>query len=164
MSRVETRLADLGFSLGAPAAPLAAYVPAVRTGNLVFTAGQLPLADGELIATGPVSGSGRPDGADEARARTAAQQCALNALAAVKSVIGDLDRVTRVVSVTGYVSCAPGFTAHPQVINGASELLVAIFGEAGRHARAAVGVSSLPLNAAVELSVVVQVAPDGGTA
>lgn len=132
---------------------MAAYVPAVRSGALVFTAGQLPLRGGTLLATGLVGVD-----VDEATAAACARQCALNALAAVAGEIGDLDRVVRVVKLVGFVAGGPGFTNHPAVVNGASELMGLAFGEAGRHARSAVGVASLPLGAPVEVELVVEVA------
>lgn len=168
MSLVLSRLAAMGRELPAAATPLASYVPAVRTGALVFTAGQLPLIDGELLARGLVL-----DNADETvvdgwvvdqgfvdvdSARECAAVAALNAIAAVGTVIDDLDRITRIVKVTGYVAAAPGFVSHPQVINGASELLAAVWGASGAHARSAVGVASLPLSSPVEIELVVEVA------
>ncbi len=149
----EQRLADLGLEVPEPAAPLASYVPAAAAGSLVFTAGQLPLRSGELIAQGVVGQAVTPD-----EAAMCAQQCALNAVAAVKAEIGDLARVRRVVKVVVYVASTPAFTGQPQVANGASELLGAVFGDAGRHARSAVGVVSLPLGAPVEVELVVEVA------
>ncbi|MEI2827801.1 MAG: RidA family protein [Dermatophilaceae bacterium] len=155
-SAVERRLADLGLTVPAVAAPVAAYVPAMREGDLVFTSGQLPFADGALAATGKV---GEGDGlVDPARAKELAQLCALNAIAAIKGVVGDLDTVTRVVKVVGFVASDPSFVGQPGVINGASELLGAAFGEAGVHARSAVGVAALPLDAPVEVEVIVSVA------
>jgi enamine deaminase RidA (YjgF/YER057c/UK114 family) len=149
-------LADLGLTVPAVAAPVAAYVPAMREGDLVFTSGQLPFADGALAATGKV---GEGDGlVDPARAKELAQLCALNAIAAIKGVVGDLDTVTRVVKVVGFVASDPSFVGQPGVINGASELLGAAFGEAGVHARSAVGVAALPLDAPVEVEVIVSVA------
>ncbi|MFE6777013.1 RidA family protein [Streptomyces sp. NPDC057702] len=153
MSAVERRIADLGLTLPEVAAPLAAYVPAVRTGSYVYTAGQLPLVDGKLSVTGKV---GAEVTAEEAKQQ--ARVCALNALAAVKSQVGDLDRVVRVVKVVGFVASATDFTGQPGVINGASELLHEVLGEAGVHARSAVGVSVLPLDAPVEVEVQVEVA------
>ncbi|MCS6712130.1 RidA family protein [Brachybacterium sp. EF45031] len=150
---VEARLAEAGLTLPEVAAPVAAYVPAVRSGNHVWTSGQLPLVGGSPIATGLVG-----DEVDPETAYEAARICCLNALAAVKAVVGDLDRVARVVKVTGYVASAPGFTGQPAVINGASELLGRIFGDAGQHARAAVGVAVLPLGVPVEVDLVVEVA------
>lgn len=152
MSAPEERLAELGLALPQVAPPVAAYVPAVRSGDLVWTSGQLPMVEGALPATGTVGAEVDPETA-QALART----CALNALAAVKAEIGELDRVVRVVKVVGFVASAPGFTGQPQVVNGASELLGQVFGEAGRHARSAVGVAALPLGAPVELELVVQV-------
>jgi len=149
----EQRLADLGLEVPELAAPLASYVPAAAAGSLVFTAGQLPLRSGELIAQGVVGQAVTPD-----EAAMCAQQCALNAMAAVKAEIGDLARVRRVVKVVVYVASTPAFTGQPQVANGASELLGAVFGDAGRHARSAVGVVSLPLGAPVEVELVVEVA------
>lgn len=152
MSAVEARLAELGLTLPAVAAPIAAYVPAVRTGNLVFTSGQLPTRDGVLVATGKVGA-----GVDIETANAAARQCALNGLAAIRGVIGDLDRVVRVVKVVGFVAVDPSFTAHASVVNGASELLAACFGDAGAHARSSVGMASLPLDAPVEIELIVEV-------
>ncbi len=145
------RLAELGVTLPTVVKPLAAYVPAVRTGDLVYTAGQLPLRDGSLIHTGKV---GAAVSAEEAKA--AAELCALNALAAIDALVG-IDNVTRVVKVVGFVASAPGFTGQPGVINGASEFLGEVFGEAGAHARSAVGVSELPLDAPVEVELIVEV-------
>lgn len=145
------RLAELGLVLPPVATPAGAYLPAVRSGSLVFTAGQLPLVDGALAATGKL---GAEIGAE--RGRELARICALNALAAVDGVVG-LDEVVRVVKVVGFVASAPGFTAQPTVLNGASELLGAVFGEAGAHARSAVGVAELPLGAPVEVELVVEV-------
>jgi enamine deaminase RidA (YjgF/YER057c/UK114 family) len=138
------RLAELGIAIPEVVPPVAAYVPAVVTGRYVYTSGQLPMRDGTMIA---------PD-----VAKDCARQCAINALAAAQSVIGSLDRVTRVVKVVGFVASAPGFTGQPAVINGASELLLEIFGDAGRHARSAVGVAGLPINAPVEVEMVLEVA------
>lgn len=155
MSAVEDRLAELGLSVPDVAAPVAAYVPAVRDGDLVFTSGQLPMVQGSLVATGKV---GEGDGlVSPEQAKDLAATCALNAIAAVKSVIGDLDAVSRVVKVVGFVASDPGFTGQPGVVNGASELLGAAFGEAGVHARSAVGVASLPLDAPVEVEITVAV-------
>ncbi len=149
---VASKLAELGIELPAVVAPLAAYVPAVRTGNLVYTAGQLPIADGELLATGKVGAEVTAE-----QARDLARQCGLNALAAVHALVG-IDSVVNVVKVVGFVASAPGFDGQPGVINGASELLGEIFGDAGAHARSAVGVSELPRNAPVEVEVIVEVA------
>ncbi len=155
MSTVEERLAGLGLAVPQVAAPVAAYVPAVQDGHLVFTSGQLPMVSGALAATGKV---GDAEGlVSPAEAKVLAQTCALNAIAAVKSVIGDLERVTRVVKVVGFVASDPAFTGQPGVVNGASELLGAAFGDAGVHARSAVGVSSLPLDAPVEVEITVSV-------
>lgn len=151
MSAVEDRIAELGLTLPDVVPPLAAYQPAVRTGNYVYTSGQLPLVDGKLPITGKVGAEVTPEEAKELAAR-----CALNALAAVKSVTGDLDRVARVVKVVGFVASAPDFTGQPGVINGASELLGEILGEKGVHARSAVGVAVLPLDAPVEVEVLVE--------
>lgn len=158
-SAVEQRLADLGLTVPAVAAPVAAYVPAIREGDLVFTSGQLPFSAGALAATGKV---GEGDGlVDPAAAKELARLCALNAIAAIKGVVGDLDAVTRVVKVVGFVASDPSFVGQPGVINGASELLGAAFGEAGVHARSAVGVAALPLDAPVEVEVIVSVARRG---
>lgn len=148
----QDRLAALGLSLPEVVAPLAAYVPAVRTGNFVYTSGQLPVAAGQLLATGKV---GAEVGAAEAAAL--ARTCALNALAAAASVAGGLSGIKRIVKVTGFVASAPDFTGQPQVVNGASELLLEVFGEAGRHARSAVGTAVLPLNAPVEVELIAEV-------
>ncbi|MGN6575533.1 MAG: RidA family protein [Nocardioides sp.] len=151
----EARLADLGLTLPHVPAPLAAYVPAVQVGNLVYTAGQLPLENGKLAAVGKV-GEG-PGLITPAEAEGLARTCALNAIAAVKSIVHDLDRVTQVLKVVGFVASDPRFTGQPSVINGASELIGAAFGERGRHARSAVGVAVLPLDAPVEVELVVAV-------
>ncbi len=147
------RLTELGLELPELAKPVAAYIPAVVTGNLVFVSGQLPFSGGQLPATGKV---GTEVSADDAKSY--ARQCVLNGLAAAHSVIGSLDRITRVVRVTGFVASDPSFTGHPGVINGASELLGEIFGDAGRHARSAVGVSALPLDAPVEIEFIFEFA------
>lgn len=149
---IEQRITDLGLTLPEVVPPLAAYVPAVRSGQHVFTAGQLPLVDGELVATGKVGGEVSAEEAQEC-----ARQCALNALAAVKSVVGSLDDVVRIVKVTVFVSSTPDFTGQPVVANGASELIGDVFGEAGVHARSAVGVPVLPIDAPVEVELVVEV-------
>jgi len=154
---VEDRLAQLGLSVPEVAAPLAAYVPAVRDGDLVYTSGQLPMVSGALAQAGKV-GEGRGLVPAE-QARALARTCALNAIAAVKSVVGDLDTVSRVVKVVGFVASDPSFTGQPGVVNGASELLGAAFGDAGVHARSAVGVAVLPLDAPVEVEIVVAVRP-----
>ncbi|MDQ3988468.1 MAG: RidA family protein [Actinomycetota bacterium] len=145
------RLAELGIPLPPVAAPAGAYLPAVRTGSLVFTAGQLPLADGAVMASGKVG-----EDIDVETAQQLARTCGLNALAAVDALVG-LDSVTRVVKVVGFVASAPGFTAQPAVLNGTSDLLGEVFGEAGAHARSAVGVAELPLGAPVEVELVVEV-------
>ncbi len=145
------RLGQLGVALPELVAPLASYVPAVRTGNLVYTSGQLPIADGKLAGAGKVGAEVSPEDA-KAMART----CALNALAAVNSLVG-IDAVTRVVKVVGFVASAPGFNGQPGVINGASDLLAEVFGDQGAHARSAVGVSELPLDAPVEVELIVEV-------
>lgn len=150
MSAVEERLGGLGLALPPVAAPVAAYIPALAHGGLVTTSGQLPFVEGALPATGKVGGAVSADDATELAAIAV-----LNALAAVKSVIGDLDRVTRVVKLTVFVASTTEFTAQPAVANGASELLGTIFGDAGKHVRSAVGVAVLPLDAPVELELVV---------
>ena len=145
------KLSALGLTLPTAAAPVAAYVPAVKSGNLVFTAGQLPVVDGKLVKEGKVGSDVSAEDAKEL-----AQLCALNALAAI-SLVAELDQIERVVRVGGFVNCAPGFVAIPGVVNGASELLIKIFGDVnGKHARTAVGVAELPLNAPVEIEMVVQ--------
>lgn len=151
MSKIEAKLIELGFPLPAVAKPVAAYVPSVVTGNLCFTSGQLPFVDGALPKAGKV---GRDVTAEEAK--DLARLCALNALAALKLSIGDLDRVTRIVKVVGFVSVVPEFTAIPGVINGASEFLGEVFGDAGIHARSAVGVPALPLDSAVEVELIAE--------
>jgi enamine deaminase RidA (YjgF/YER057c/UK114 family) len=151
VSRVEDRLGELGLTLPGVAAPLASYVPALRIGDLVWTSGQLPMVDGALAVTGKVGAEVDPD-----TAAGLARICALNALAAVKAEVGDLDAVARVVRVVGYVASHPKFTGQPAVVNGASALLGELFGDAGRHVRSAVGVAVLPLDAPVEVELVVQ--------
>ena len=153
MAQVEQNLAKLGLEVPEVAKPVAAYVPALREGNLVYTSGQLPMVAGNLAATGKVGADVTPEQAAEL-----AGTCALNAIAAVKSVVGDLDTVTRVVKVVGFAASDPSFTGQPGVINGASELLGAAFGDAGVHARSAVGVAVLPLDAPVEVEITVAVA------
>jgi enamine deaminase RidA (YjgF/YER057c/UK114 family) len=148
----EQRLAELGLTLPDVAKPVAAYQPAVRSGAFVYTSGQLPMVNGELAATGKVGAE-----VDAERAKELAATCALNALAAVKAEIGELARVRRVVKVVGFVASAPDFTGQPGVINGASELLGEVFGDAGVHARSAVGVAVLPLDAPVEVEMIVEV-------
>jgi len=148
---IQSKLAELGLKLPVAAAPVAAYVPAVRTGNLVFTAGQLPLVDGKIPFIGKVGSDVTPE-----QAKDMAQICTLNALAAI-SLVADIDQIERVVRVGGFVNGVQGFVAIPQVINGASELLIKLFGEVnGKHARTAIGVAELPLNAPVEVEMVVQ--------
>lgn len=159
ISSPESRLEALGIGLPLAPRPLASYVPAVRSGNLVFLAGQGPVADGKLVATGKV-------GADltEEEAYKAARITILNSLAVLRAEIGTLDRVRRIVKLTGWVNSAPGFTRQPWVINGASDLLVEIFGDAGRHARSAVGANELPLDIPVEIELVVEIVPESAAA
>ena len=152
MSTPEERLADLGLSVPDVAKPVAAYVPALRSGNHVFTSGQLPMRDGELMLTGKVGGEVTQEEAVEC-----ARQCALNALAAVRAEVGELSAVKRIVKVVAFVASTPDFTGQPLVANGVSELLGEVFGEAGRHARSAVGVNVLPLDSPVEVELVVEV-------
>lgn len=152
MSHPEEKLAELGLKLPDVAKPVAAYVPAVRTGDLVYTSGQLPLREGTLIATGKVGDAVTPEVASEC-----AQQCALNALAAVKAEIGDLANVKRIVKAVAFIASTADFTGQPQVANGASELFGQVFGDAGQHARSAVGVPVLPLDAPVEVELIVEV-------
>jgi len=148
---VKEKLAALGLTLPTAAAPVAAYVPAVKTGNLVFTAGQLPVVDGKLLLTGKVGSDVTPEDA-----KKMAEICALNALAAI-SLVADIDQIEKIVRVGGFVNGAPGFVAIPTVINGASELLIKLLGDVnGKHARTAIGVTELPLNAPVEVEVIVQ--------
>ena len=152
MTTPEERIAELGLELPPVAAPVAAYVPAVRTGSYVYTSGQLPMAEGALLASGKVGAEVSPE-----QAKELAQRCALNALAAVRAEIGDLSAVRRVVKVVGFVASTPEFTGQPGVVNGASELLGEVFGDRGVHARSAVGVAALPLDAPVEVEIVVEV-------
>lgn len=152
MSTPEERLDRMGLSLPEVATPVASYVPVVRSGNHLFTAGQLPLRDKQMLATGKVGGE-----VDMENAVECARQCALNALAAVRSEIGELAEIKRVVKVVVFVASTPDFTGQPTVANGASELLGDVLGEAGRHARSAVGVAVLPLDAPVEVELVVEV-------
>ena len=148
---VKEKLAALGLTLPTAAAPVAAYVPAVKTGNLVFTAGQLPVVDGKLVLTGKVGSDVTPEDA-----KKMAEICALNALAAI-SLVADIDQIEKIVRVGGFVNGVPGFVAIPAVVNGASELLIKLFGDVnGKHARTAVGVAELPLNVPVEIEMVVQ--------
>ncbi|HYY80167.1 MAG TPA: RidA family protein [Actinomycetes bacterium] len=152
MPTPEQRLEELGVTLPPPVAPLAAYVPCVRTGNLVYVSGQVPLVDGSPSHTGRLgAGVGLQEGA------AAARRCAVNVLAALKAELGELSRVRRVVKVTGFVASDPAFTDHPKVVNAASELFAEVFGDAGRHARAAVGVAALPLGVPVEVEAIVEV-------
>ena len=151
MSTPEERLAELGLTVPEVVPPVAAYVPAVRSGNQVFTAGQLPMRSGELVATGKVGSE-----VTEEEAHACAQQCALNVIAAVKAEIGDLSLVKRVVKVVVFVASAPGFSGQPKVANGASDLFGTVFGDAGVHARSAVGVAVLPLDAPVEVEAIVE--------
>ncbi|MFJ9392476.1 RidA family protein [Nocardioides sp. NPDC101246] len=152
MSAPEEVLAELGLSVPEVVPPVAAYIPALRTGDYVFTSGQLPMKDGAMLSTGKLGGEVSPE-----EGVAAAQQCALNALAAVKAEIGDLSLVKRVVKVTCFVASTPDFTAQPSIANGASELLGKVFGDAGRHTRSAVGVPVLPLDAPVEVEIIVEV-------
>jgi enamine deaminase RidA (YjgF/YER057c/UK114 family) len=151
MSTPEERLAELGLTVPEVVPPVAAYVPAVRSGNQVFTAGQLPMRSGELLAKGKVGTE-----VTEEEAYACAQQCALNVIAAVKAEVGDLSLVKRIVKVVVFVASTPGFTAQPKVANGASELFGSVFGDAGVHARSAVGVAVLPLDAPVEVEAIVE--------
>jgi enamine deaminase RidA (YjgF/YER057c/UK114 family) len=152
VSSPEARLAELGLEVPEVAKPVAAYVPAVRTGNYVFTSGQLPMRDGQLITTGKVGGEVTPEEATEC-----ARQCALNAIAAVRAEVGDLSQVKRIVKVVAFVASTPDFTGQPAVANGASELFGDVFADAGQHARSAVGVPVLPLDAPVEVELLVEV-------
>jgi enamine deaminase RidA (YjgF/YER057c/UK114 family) len=151
ISRVEARLAELGLTLPGVAAPVAVYVPAVVSGNHVYTSGQLPFIDGKLTVTGKVGA-----GVSAEDAKSLAATCAINAIAALKSVIGDLDRVTRIVKVVGFVASDPSFIGQPGVVNGASELLGTVFGDAGVHSRSAVGVAVLPLDSPVEVELIAE--------
>jgi enamine deaminase RidA (YjgF/YER057c/UK114 family) len=152
MPTPEERLQELGVSLPAPAVPVAAYVPCVRTGNLVYVSGQVPSVDGKPTHLGHLGGD-----VDLEAGRAAARTCAVNVLAALKAELGELARVRRVVKVTGFVASTPGFTDMPQVVNAASELFGDVFGDAGRHTRAAVGVAALPLGVPVEVEAIVEV-------
>ena len=152
MSEIENRIKNLGLVLPEVSAPLAAYIPAKKTGHVIFTAGQLPLLKGELICKGLLG-----QDVDVEQAYQAARICTLNALAAIKGVVKDLDQLVQVVRVVGYVASTSTFTQQPAIVNGASELLLEIFGEVGKHARSAVGVASLPLNASVEIELTVEV-------
>lgn len=148
------RMAELGIELPSVVPPVASYVPAVRSGAFVYISGQLPMVDGEMLAVGKVGSA-----VSEDLARACARACALNALAAAVSVIGDIDRIRRIVKVVGFVASEPDFVAQPAVVNGASDVLGEIFGEAGIHARSAVGVVALPKDAPVEVEMIVEVAP-----
>lgn len=152
MATPEERLAELGLAVPEVAKPLASYVPAVRSGNYIYTSGQLPMRSGELMAAGKVGGE-----VTQEEAIACAQQCALNAIAAVRAEIGDLSLVKRIVKVVAFVASTPDFTGQPAVANGASELFGSVFGDAGVHARSAVGVASLPLDAPVEVEILVEV-------
>jgi enamine deaminase RidA (YjgF/YER057c/UK114 family) len=152
MGKVEDRLKSLGLVLPEVPAPLAAYVPAKKVGQVIFTAGQLPLLKGELICKGLLG-----QDVNVEQAYQAARICTLNALAAIKGVVKDLDQIVQVVRVVGYVASTSTFTQQPAIVNGASELLLEIFGEVGKHARSAIGVASLPLNASVEIELTVEV-------
>lgn len=152
MGKVENRLSELGLVLPDAPKPVAAYIPAKQSGKLVFTAGQLPMVNGELISKGFLGQEVAIEDANKA-----ARVCTLNALAAIKGVIGDLDRIKQILRVVGYVASIPTFTQQPAVVNGASELLLEIFGDAGKHARSAVGMAVLPLNASVEIELTVEV-------
>jgi enamine deaminase RidA (YjgF/YER057c/UK114 family) len=153
MPTPEERLEQLGVSLPSPAAPVAAYVPTVRTGNLVYVSGQVPLVDGKPSHLGHLGGD-----VDLEAGQAAARTCAINLIAALKAELGQLSQVRRVVKVTGFVASTPGFTDAPKVVNAASELFNEVFGDAGRHARAAVGVAALPLGVPVEVEAIVEVA------
>ena len=152
MGRIESSLGNLGLILPAISKPVAAYIPAKQAGKLVFTAGQLPMVNGELILKGLLGQDVEIEDANKA-----ARICTLNALAAIKGVIGDLDRIKQVVRVVGYVASVPTFIQQPAVVNGASELLLEIFGDSGKHARSAVGMAVLPMNASVEIELTVEV-------
>jgi enamine deaminase RidA (YjgF/YER057c/UK114 family) len=148
----EARLAELGLALPTPTAPVAAYIPARHAGNLLYVSGQIPMKDGKLMATGQVPGQVSLE-----TARQCAQQCALNGLAAAKAALGSLGKVRQVVRVGAFVACENGFGEQPKIANAASELLVAVFGDAGKHARAAVGTNALPLNVPVEIEFLFEV-------
>jgi enamine deaminase RidA (YjgF/YER057c/UK114 family) len=151
MGKIESRINDLKLTLPDVPKPVGAYMPAKQSGKLVFTAGQLPMVNGELMLKGLL---GKDVEVEEAN--KAARICTLNAISAIKSIIGDLDRIKQIVRVVGYVASVPTFTQQPAVVNGASELLLEVFGEAGKHARSAVGMSVLPLNASVEIELIVE--------
>ncbi|MCF6270637.1 MAG: RidA family protein [Melioribacteraceae bacterium] len=149
---IEDKIKELGYSVPEAPKPLAAYIPVIKIGNLVFTAGQLPMVDGKLIAEGKL---GR-EVSDEVGTKVA-EICALNCLSVIKSEIGDLENIEQIVKLTVFVNSADGFTAQPQIANGASEFLVNVFGDAGKHVRSAVGVNELPINAPVEIEMIVKV-------
>ena len=152
MQKIENLLLDLGITLPNAPTPIAAYVPAKRGGNLIFTSGQLPMVNGELISKGLLA-----QDVEIEEAKKAARICTINALAAIKGLIGDLDQIQQIVRVVGYVASVPTFTQQPAVVNGASEFLLEIFGENGKHSRSAVGMAVLPLNASVEIELIVEV-------
>jgi enamine deaminase RidA (YjgF/YER057c/UK114 family) len=152
MGKIELKMQSLGIQLPGAPRPLAAYIPAKQSGNLIFTAGQLPIVNGELISKGLLG-----QDVEVEEANMAARICTLNALASIKGIIGDLDRIKQVVRVVGYVASVPTFTQQPLVVNGASDILLEIFGESGKHARSAVGLTVLPLNASVEIELIVEV-------
>ena len=152
MNNIENKIKELGLQLPEPPKPLAAYIPAKQAGNLVFTAGQLPMVNGEIILKGLLG-----QDVEIEPAYNAAKICTLNALSAIKGVIGDLDKIKQVVRVVGYVASVPTFTQQPAVVNGASEFLLEVFGDKGKHARSAVGMAVLPLNAAVEIELTVEI-------
>ncbi|GAB2802180.1 RidA family protein [Actinoallomurus bryophytorum] len=152
MSSPEERIRELGLEIPDVVAPLASYVPAARTGSLVYTAGQLPIVKGELAATGKVGAEIDPE-----RATELARLCGLNAIAAIRAEVGELSRVRRIVKVVGFVASAPDFYGQPQVVNGVSDLLGEVFGDAGKHARSAVGVAVLPRDAPVEVELIAEV-------
>ncbi|MFI5267372.1 MAG: RidA family protein [Chloroflexota bacterium] len=152
MANAEARLQQLGITVNLPATPLGAYVPTVRAGNLVFVSGTMPVLDGKLVATGKVGAEVSIE-----QGRLAARQAMINALGSLKGEIGSLDRVKRIVRVEGHVASAPGFIDQPQVVNGASELLAEVFGDAGKHTRVAVGSAELPLNAPIEIALIAEV-------
>lgn len=152
MNAIDEKLLAMGIILEQSITPLAAYVPAKRTGNLVFTSGQLPIINGEVIAKGQVQ-----DSSELEEAKNAAKICTINALTAIKANIGSLDKIVQIIKVVGYVSSSSTFTQQPYIINGASEFLNSIFGEKGHHARSAIGVTSLPLNSTVEVELIVEI-------
>ncbi len=147
----EAKLKAMGVEIPEPVKPLASYIPAVQVGNMIYTSGQIPMKDGKLLYTGKVGGEVTLEQGNEA-----ARLCAINCLSAIKGVIGDLDKIERVFKVTGFVNSAAGFNAQPKVVNGASDFLGEVFGDAGKHARSAVGVSDLPIDAPVEVEVIVK--------